>query len=568
MVTPTPEEAGILTKLWGGSLSWLANKFKQGLGDFIIFASSKGIEAFMDIMAKSAAKKLTPLIESMEAKTTIPPELKPLFDEIKNPTGEFAAILATRMSNAVVGGAISKFIDYFTRPFTYGLSFAPEYVLHDVDHLVTLYLRHEISSEQLYDFGRKQGVDPLFIDRLLKLKEGRLYSDIAIPLAKRDPAKWDWLLDDIKQNGIDPLRYAAILEYFYRVPGVQDVIRYAVKEAYTPEVYKAFGQDEEFPTEALHDADVAGVKPDHLMKEWIAHWELPGVTQGYDMLHRGLVTKEQLQLLLKARDIMPFWREKLIGLSYDLPNRIELRMMARYGLIDKSKLIEILLKGGVDPQYVDLIADMNIAVGLITDLRTRYANGYITAEQIKTEMQSAGLSPDIQNRLYQYIVKVEKPARTAAEKTATSTEIMSAVKKGVITLEEGLARLVAQNYSEEEALFKLEVYLTTTTGSVKNAGEAKVLTDLMQAAHGLPTDRPTQEIIDSAKAVAAKYPQAPKLSDEEIKTRVDTARRRRRRGEITRDEEVTALLGIGLDISLATAYAENDELRLQKGVGE
>ena len=49
---------------------------------------------------------------------------------------------------------------------------------------------------------------------------------------------------------------------------------------------------------------------------------------------------------------MPFWRDKLIGLSYDLPNRIELRMMAQYGLIDKPKLVKILLKGGVDPQYV------------------------------------------------------------------------------------------------------------------------------------------------------------------------------------------------------------------------
>ena len=42
---------------------------------------------------------------------------------------------------------------------------------------------------------------------------------------------------------------------------------------------------------------------------------------------------------------------------------------------------------------------MNIAVGLITDLPTGHANGYISAEQIRTELQAVGLGVDIQNRL-------------------------------------------------------------------------------------------------------------------------------------------------------------------------
>ena len=559
---------GILTDRVGQGLEGLSAKFKERLRGWAASFIGLGIEVFMDVMAKSASKSLAPVIEKLERETTIPEEIKPLFDEIKAPSGEFAAVLATRLGNGVVGSALDRFIDYLTRPITLGASYIPDFVLMKIENAIALYRRHEMDFAELEATAHKHGLSTGFLNRLLTLSELRFPSDIAIPLAKRDPAKWGFLLDDILQLGVDPRRYEALLEFFYKIPGVQDVIRYAVREAYSPDIYKAFGQDAEFPTEALEDAEKAGVRPDHLLKEWIAHWELPGVTQGYEMLHRGLVTKEQLQLLLKARDIMPFWRDKLIGLSYDIPNRIELRMMARYGLIDKTKLVEILLKGGVDPQYVDLIADMNLAIGLITDLRTRYSNGYITAEQIRSELQAAGLSPDIQNRLYQYIVKIVKPERTAAEKNLTKAEIIKGVKLGIITWEDGIAELVQMGYDEAEAAYILAINIEVSAGSPHNLGDFKRLTELHRAASGLPTERPVEEIITSEKAVAAKYPVEVKLSEEEIKTRVDTARRRRRRRETTRDEEVTALLSVGLDISLATAYAENDDLRLQKGVGE
>jgi len=101
---------------------------------------------------------------------------------------------------------------------------------------------------------------------------------------------------------------------------------------------------------------LSGVPPEILKMYWGAHWDLPSLTAGYEMLHRlrpelvdfkandyrkmGLdpeklkFTLDDLKLLLKAQDVMPFWRDKLVAISYHLPTRVDVRRMLRDGIID------------------------------------------------------------------------------------------------------------------------------------------------------------------------------------------------------------------------------------------
>jgi hypothetical protein len=304
----------------------------------------------------------------------------------------------------------------------------------------------------------------------------------------------------------------------YRIPGAQDIIRYAVKEAYTPEVYKAFGQDQEYPAIAEGDAEKAGIRPDYLLKEWIAHWILPSAGQGFDLLHRGEITEEELNKLLKALDIMPFWRDKLTALSWDVPNRIELRMLARYGLVDKKFLLQALKDVGLREDYRDILADLMLAQGMLTDLKARYSNKWINSEELRAELVAAGLSKEIQDRIYSWVIKNAGPERTTKEKDLTAAEIIKGVKKGIIDWNDGIDRLVALGYDQAEAAFKMAIDV---------------------------------EVVEAEPTTA-------------LNVRVDTIRRQRRQRLITRDQEIVSLLNLGLDIELATAYTDNDDLRLVK----
>jgi len=51
------------------------------------------------------------------------------------------------------------------------------------------------------------------------------------------------------------------------------------------------------------------------------------------MYHRGIITYDELKMLLKALDVMPFWRERMIKLSYNVVPRRALSKLIQQGFL-------------------------------------------------------------------------------------------------------------------------------------------------------------------------------------------------------------------------------------------
>ena len=107
---------GILTEKVGEGLTALSAKLEEGAGNFIIFVTSKGIEAFMDIMAKSAAKEPGTAHSQNQEHMELPAEFQSFVDEIEARQASRCITGRTRAGNAAVGGALEKMIDYLTPP--------------------------------------------------------------------------------------------------------------------------------------------------------------------------------------------------------------------------------------------------------------------------------------------------------------------------------------------------------------------------------------------------------------------------------------------------------------------
>jgi len=133
-----------------------------------------------------------------------------------------------------------------------------------------------------------------------------------------------------------------VSEYF---PTPADLIRFAVREVYTPEVVERFGQMEDFPPVFATEAAKAGLPLEQARNYWAAHWDLPSATQGFEMFHRGVIDEETLKMLMRALDIMPYWRDKLIQIAYRVYTRVDVRRMYRDGVLDRE---------GVKRAYLDL----------------------------------------------------------------------------------------------------------------------------------------------------------------------------------------------------------------------
>jgi hypothetical protein len=244
----------------------------------------------------------------------------------------------------------------------------------------------------------------------------------------------------------------ALVEQSWYIPQVQDIIRFAVREVYTPEIRAKFQQDlgsDEVAKAAAPWLLKAGIRPEVLKDYWAAHWELPSITQAYEMLHRGVITNDDIDMLLRAQDVMPFWREKMKAVSYNVFTRVDIRRMHKMGVlsdkelvdahknigynqIDAERLAQFVMKQNKDPETTEeTFSDReakkykDLSVGNILKL---YNIGIVTAAQVKQAFIGIGYSEEEAN----YLISSEDFKISDAELNKQLKYIKSAFLKGLI----------------------------------------------------------------------------------------------------------------------------------------
>ncbi|KKL65416.1 hypothetical protein LCGC14_2155210, partial [marine sediment metagenome] len=135
------------------------------------------------------------------------------------------------------------------------------------------------------------------------------------------------LYERMRELGYTDTRTAEIIQTWVVLPGPQDLFMMVAKEAFEPDIYTTLGLDEEFPSEQIKWLEQQGISQEWARKYWIAHWDQPSIGQGFEMLHRGIIDVSELDMLLRALDIMPFWRERLTRIAFRRLSRVDIRRM-------------------------------------------------------------------------------------------------------------------------------------------------------------------------------------------------------------------------------------------------
>ncbi len=183
--------------------------------------------------------------------------------------------------------------------------------------------------------------------------------------------------DDLTKIGIHPKYLDVYKTLANRIPPLPDIITMAVREAFSPGVAARFGQYEDFPRDFAKYAAQQGLSEEWAERYWAAHWGLPSVGQGFEMLHRGIIDRGDLMMLLKAQDVMPFWRNKLIEMAYRPLTRVDVRRMYKLGVLGISDVNAAYLNLGYSKENAQNMTEFTAAQ--ILEQRA----GLTTAEVIK-----------------------------------------------------------------------------------------------------------------------------------------------------------------------------------------
>lgn len=253
------------------------------------------------------------------------------------------------------------------------------------------------------------------------------------------------------------------------IPPLSDMIRFAVREVYSPELVASLGLDEGFPPEFATQAALHGMTPEYARQYWRAHWRLPSALQGYRMLWRGLITPPQLDGLLKALDYSPTWRTRLAAIAHLVPGRVDLRRMFAHDILTRAQVLEGYQKIGYTPadaEFLTQLAEADKAKGgtaeswaskaktrLFTVAHNEFLDGSLT-EEVAGEVFAAIEVPTAERPKVLELWRLED---RISRLELTAAQIKKAYGKGAWTIDEALAGLEAKGMTAEDA----NTFLTT-----------------------------------------------------------------------------------------------------------
>lgn len=208
---------------------------------------------------------------------------------------------------------------------------------------------------------RQQGFSENESERMLALRRRVPEVGIIQVWWLREFVDTEQALDLLSKLGLNAEDSQHVLDMSFFIPPVQDLITMAVREVFTPEIAERFGQFEDFPEQLEEHAAQQGVSPEWAQRYWAAHWALPSVQMGFEMLHRRVIDEDDLKGLLRAQDVMPFWRDKLTEISFRPLTRVDVRRMHDLGLVSDAELVDRYRDIGYSQANAEMMRDFTVA---------------------------------------------------------------------------------------------------------------------------------------------------------------------------------------------------------------
>jgi hypothetical protein len=266
-----------------------------------------------------------------------------------------------------------------------------------ISELVEMYYRGGMDKQTYIELCRYNGMDTQYAELYLLNAKTMLPATDYITVWRRGEIDDITLDERLDKLHIDTQTKNLLIKASEYYPNPADLVRFAVREVFTPDIASQYGLYEDMPEQFITEGAKVGLSETSAARYWASHWELPSISAGYEMLHRGVISEDELLQLLRAQDVMPYWRDKLIKISYNPVTRVDVRRMYRTGVYDREQVYQSYLNVGYNPTDAEALTEFTIedAIKEKTDvtkgqLDKAYLQSLITIEQYKTYLADMG----------------------------------------------------------------------------------------------------------------------------------------------------------------------------------
>ena len=265
------------------------------------------------------------------------------------------------------------------------------------EQVLTLRQRQALSSDEARERLGQLGYDSPPITELLRLVPQLVDANSHLAMWLRKEIDESELNTRLAELGLEDRERETLRTLAFFIPPVQDLVRFAVREAFEPELAASLGFTEGLPPEFVEAAALQGVSKDWAEKYWISHWVFPSTGQVLEMFQRDIITLEQVKEAFKALDIAPLWQQRLIDIGFLPMGRIDIRRARRLGVLSFDDMVTRYRHTGYSPEDAKILSDfteLDINDSLIGQgearITTLFREGFLTESEFRDFLDRLG----------------------------------------------------------------------------------------------------------------------------------------------------------------------------------
>lgn len=344
-----------------------------GLGEFV----GGFLVHFLELVRPELVLYVGPFLDDLLAIPNLPPGFRAMLEKVRASEGEVASSLLMGLGSTAGGAAVGSIISTLMSPATYALNRQLHPARPSPAEAWTMYWRGVLSAGELHTLLNDVGWPGNLRNAWGAVLRPRLDLGTMLTLYWRKELGEDFIRGELSKRGWADADISRILRAAIRRPGVSDLISFAVREAWRDDVAAKYGLDQDFVPQFGEELEKQGFSKEWAKRWWRAHWRLPGLRAGQEMLWRTSMTEEDYKDLLRFADLPVTWRQWLLEIAYNPYTRVDVRRMHKFGVLTDEDLIRAYKDIGYDDEKASKLAAFTIAYN------TRDESGIAKSEILK-----------------------------------------------------------------------------------------------------------------------------------------------------------------------------------------
>ena len=398
----------------------LIDKIVGGLGAAVPGLVGKGLEALSDSLQENAKTQWDKMVSEWQTKGFFDTDTADLLRKLRDETFPAGTITTIVIRIRMLFMLISSVVDVLGLDRQYDLMSKATPNPAPADNLVRSMIIDPSRATENRTQMKRLGYNDTQIDNIILSHYNVVPEGVIATNFLRGNIDSDKMYERMRELGYTDTRIKEIIQTWTIYPGPQDLFTMVGHEAFEPDMYGPLGLADEFPSEQVPWLEAQGISKEWAMKYWIAHWNEPSLEQGFEMLHRGIIDRSELDMLFKVVEIPKFWRDKLMAITYNPYTRVDARRMHELGVLTSEELVQSYQDLGYDALKAVKMAEFTIKYNAEGDKQlTRsvildsFRSDLISRSDAEELLTSSGYSKDVADfylthEEYKQAVEVQK----------------------------------------------------------------------------------------------------------------------------------------------------------------